>query len=275
MYQSATPAKRLDILDHKVSTLVDGEDIFSEETFRQVVKRLIKEMNECDIEHVDLRIGLVTSRWKWMRNVSDGLRVFVEELSNSSNLSISFLAAVNLAKSQDKLDSIFDTLLKDGDVASRIVGVDINFLPRDLHKLNRYLGTLRAFQENCFKINVHLGELFDNETSRYVLSRIIPNRIGHGVLLLQDQKLIDIIKHHNTCLDMCPTSNTLLGVFDWNTSSPASRALELGIPATINTDDPLMFATNLEREIDLARLTPDQLDAVRLNSREYSYAVGS
>lgn len=270
-YRRAAPAERLTLLWRKVLSLTDSEDIFSELTFRQVVRRLLDEMQASRVEHIDLRIGPSIGRWRWMHSAADGFDIFREELARYGHLSMAFLAGVNMTNSEDQLDAIFDVLFGDADVTDRIAGIDINFLPSDLPKFKRYLPSLHRLQAADLKINIHLGELFDNEISRYVLSCITPDRIGHGVLLLQDKTLVEIIKHHGICLDMCPTSNTLLGVVNWNRESPASHALRLGIPVSINTDDPVLFGTNIDREVRLAGLTDEQLETVVADGRKYRY----
>lgn len=270
-YQTLTPGQRLTLLWRTVMGLSHGEDIFTENTFREIVRRLLLEMTESDVEHVDLRIGPSTGRWKWMESATDGLDVFREELHDYTSLSIAFLAGINMNRAQTEVDAIFDTLTLDGSLTAQIVGVDLNFLPNDLHKFDRYVSTLRKLQADGLKINIHLGELFDNELSRYVLSQIIPDRIGHGVLLLRDQTLVDAIRDHDICLDMCPTSNTLLGVTDWTRVSPASHALKLGIPVSINTDDPVLFGTTIARELCLAGLSDPEQEQVAAYSRKYRY----
>lgn len=272
-YRAATPAGRLTMLWQKVVSLTDHEDIFTESTFRKVVQHLLNDTAASHIEHVDLRIGPCTGRWRWMRSAADGISIFEEELSRYDGLSMAFLAGINLTKSEDLLDAIFDVLLGDAEVTSRIVGVDLNFLPSDLPKLQRYLPILRDLQADGLKINLHLGELFDNDISRQVLSWITPDRIGHGVLLLHDRALVEFIKTRGICLDMCPTSNTLLGVVDWNLESPASLALQHGIPVSINTDDPILFDTNIDIEFSRAGLTREQIDAVVADSRKYRYGI--
>lgn len=271
-YQDATPAERLYLLWPRMLNLAEDEDIFGETTFRRIVRRLLDDMTASRVEHIDLRIGPSIGRWRWMRSVADGLDVFRDELSRRADLSMAFLAGIDFTKSPERLDAIFKVLRNDTEVVSRFVGVDLNFLPNDLPKLERHLSDLHALQAEGMKINIHLGELFDNDVSRYVLSLLTPNRIGHGVLLLRDRYLVDLIKAHDICLDMCPTSNTLLGVVDWNQENPASEALQLGIPISINTDDPLLFDTDIDKELRLARLTDEQLDAVIADSKKYRYA---
>lgn len=143
--------------------------------------------------------------------------------------------------------------------------------PADLATLDLYLGPLLDLQRSGLRVNIHLGELFGPGFSRQVLSRIIPSRIGHGVLLLDDAETVQLIRGHGICLDMCPVSNTRLGVWDWTRSSPAAKAMRLGIPVTINTDDPLLFGAGLAANLALADLSPAQLETARRAGHRYGY----
>ena len=94
--------------------------------------------------------------------------------------------------------------------------------------------------------------------SRRVLSRIISSRIGHGVLLLDDANTVELLREHGICLDMCPVSNTSLGVHDWTLSSLAARTIHLGLPVTINSDDPVLFGVGLAANLALTDLSSSQ-----------------
>lgn len=270
-YQRSAPAERLTLLWRTVMSLTEGKDIFTETAFRSIVQRLITDMRTSQVEHVDLRIGPSTGRWRWMRSAVDGIEIFRERLAEHGDLSMTFLAGINMTKTEAQLDPLFDALAGGGELTTSIAGVDVNFLPPDLPKFDRYLKTLQILQSGGLKINIHLGELFGNEISRHVLRRITPDRIGHGVLLLDDQELIEIVKSHDICLDMCPTSNMLLGVANWHRWSPAGRALQLGIPVSINTDDPILFGTDIGRELGLSGLSHQQRDQVIANGRKYRH----
>jgi adenosine deaminase len=245
--------------------------MFSEDIYHRIVRQLLDDAQASRVEHIDLRVGPTTGRWQWMRSAADGIRAFRDELAHSPGLSVAFLAGINMNRPPAQVDGIFDTLFGDGELTKRIAGVDVNFLAGDLSTFNRHVGSLRRLQEQGLKINIHLGELFGNETSRHVLSRVIPDRIGHGVLLLSDPYLVALIKAERICLDMCPTSNTTLGVHDWRTRSPARFALDLGIPVSINTDDPVLFATSITREMELAGLSGTQREMVIAHARDFRY----
>jgi adenosine deaminase len=270
-YRLGTPQQRLTLLWREVLRLSDDESMFSEDTYRRIVRQLLSDAQASLVEHIDLRVGPSTGRWRWMHSASDGICAFRSELAHRP-LSVAFLAGINMNRPRRQVDDIFDTLFSDGELTRHIAGVDVNFLASDLPTFDRHVGSLRRLQNLGLKVNIHLGELFSNETSRYVLSRIIPNRIGHGVLLLDDPYLVSLVKAEHICLDMCPTSNTTLGVHDWRAHSPAGRALDLGIPVSINTDDPVLFATSITREMRLAGLTQSQHNTVVAHARNFRYA---
>jgi Adenosine deaminase len=272
-YVRATPAGRLRLLDGEVARLAYGQDIFTREVFDEVVRRLGEEMTSSGIRHVDLRVGVLMHRWPWIGGLADAIGAFRSALPAPNALTVSFLGAVNLSKRHDLLDAVFGRITEDARAGALLAGLDINMQPADLAAFDRYLPALRGLQRDGLRISIHLGELFGAEFSRRVLSRIIPSRIGHGVLLLEDAETVRLIRQHGICLDMCPVSNTRLGVWDWTRSSPAARAMDLGLPVTINSDDPLLFGAGLAPNLALAGLTPAQLEAARLAGGRYGYRL--
>jgi adenosine/AMP deaminase-like protein len=269
-FARATPAGRLSMLDGQVTQLTRDQDIFTGEIFAEVVRRLAGEMTSSGIGHVDLRVGVLMHRWPWIGGLADAIGAFRAALPGPDTLTVSFLGAVNLSKPHDVLDAVFGRVLQDAP-AGHLAGLDINMGPADLGTLDRYLATLRDLHRGGLRINIHLGELFGAGFSRRVLSRIIPSRIGHGVLLLDDADTVELLREHGICLDMCPVSNTRLGVWDWTRSSPAARAMRLGLPVTINSDDPVLFGAGLAANLALARLSASQLETARLAGIRHGY----
>lgn len=271
-YRAASPAQRLQMLEEHIQQLAQFNDLFTERVFERVVQAFLEQLEQSNVEHVDLRIGVSTQKWQWMETIADGIQVFERELQRHPHISLSFLGALNFAKPFAEIDEIFESLLNDQFVHKTFVGIDINVLPTDLPKFVQYVPCIFAAQKKGMKINIHLGELFDNAFSKEVLSYIIPQRIGHGVRLLEDESLIDFIKQHDICLDMCPVSNTRLGVYHWKQpKNPAKKAMQRGIPVTLNTDDPVLFQTNLSQEIELAQMNAEEVKMIQATGRKYRY----
>jgi adenosine deaminase len=269
-YRVSSPAQRLQLLGGQIQQLAQLNDLFTEPVFEMLVQAFLKQLELSNVEHVDLRIGISAKRWPWMETIADGIQVFERERRLYPKITLSFLGAVNLAKPFAEIDEIFEILLNDQFVRNKFVGIDVNLLPADLPKLMRYAPLLLTAQQQGMKVNMHLGELFDNTFSKEVLSYIVPHRIGHGVRLLEDESLVDFIKQHDICLDMCPVSNTLLGVYNWDQPyNPAKKAMQLGIAVTINTDDPVLFQTTLSQEMKLAHLNAEEIKMIQDTGRKY------
>ncbi len=271
-YRAASPAERLHLLEEQIRLLAQQSGLFTEEVFERVVHVFLKELEWSQVEHADLRIGVSLGKWSWMRTLADGIAVFQRALDRYPQITLSFLAALNFAKSRAEIDEIVDLLLTDHFVQQTFVGIDINVAPADLVKFAQYAPSLLLAQQRGMKINIHLGELFENAFSQEVLSFLVPNRIGHGVRLLEDDGLVDLIQRHHICLDMCPVSNTRLGVWDWRQpNNPAKRAMQFGIPVSINTDDPILFQTTLAQEMALAHLNVEEIKLIQATGRTYGY----
>ncbi|KAJ1473980.1 hypothetical protein T484DRAFT_1834097 [Baffinella frigidus] len=97
-------------------------------------------------------------------------------------------------------------------------------------------------------------------------------RVGHGVLAAPDAPLVARMATSGVCLDVCPTSNFLLSVWDVfallveyhtadNDFDKAGGAgggvglLAQGVTCTINADDPLLFGCSLLSEFEVCRHT--------------------
>ena len=94
----------------------------------------------------------------------------------------------------------------------------------------------------------HAGETVGPESIWSALNTLQPARILHGVRCLEDPALVDFLAERQISLDVCPTSNICLGVFDRFEQHPLPRLLETGLYVTLNSDDPPMFNTTLTQE---------------------------
>jgi adenosine deaminase len=108
------------------------------------------------------------------------------------------------------------------------------------------------------------------------LDHLRAQRIAHGVLAIEDDALVAQLAAEQICLDVCPTSNLLLGVFASPQAHPLPRLLEAGVPCTLGSDDPLLFGASLLDEFALCRdrmgLDDDWLAAMARNSFVHSGA---
>lgn len=77
-------------------------------------------------------------------------------------------------------------------------------------------------------------------------------RIGHGVSAAQDPSLMAALAERGITLEVCPTSNICTSAVPSLDVHPFPVLRDAGIRVTLNTDDPGMFSTDLNREYAVA-----------------------
>ena len=98
----------------------------------------------------------------------------------------------------------------------------------------------------------HAGETTGPETIWDALHSLHAERIEHGIAAVHDERLLEHLVEHGIALDVCPTSNVALRVVPELEEHPIRQLVAAGVTVTVNTDDPPMFATDLNAEYAIA-----------------------
>lgn len=118
-----------------------------------------------------------------------------------------------------------------------------------------YRDELLGFQQTCKDLGIdipfmfHAGEtLLDRGGSRsnknsnlYDCVTLQAKRIGHGYSLVKHPDLAAEFRKRKICIELCPTSNELLRLCRNIKEHPYPELLALGIPCTVNSDNPSFF----------------------------------
>jgi adenosine deaminase len=121
----------------------------------------------------------------------------------------------------------------------------------------------------------HAGEEGPPEYVWEALDLLNVARIDHGNNALKDDNLIKEIIKRDLALTVCPLSNRALQVVDDLKNHPLKKMLDLGLKATVNSDDPAYFGGYINKnywEIQKAlNLSKYDLYTLSKNSFEYSF----
>jgi aminodeoxyfutalosine deaminase len=98
----------------------------------------------------------------------------------------------------------------------------------------------------------HAGETTGPETVWDALTSLRAERVGHGTSSVQDAKLLAHLAEHRIPLEVCPTSNIATRAVETLDEHPLAEMVQAGVPVTINSDDPPMFGTDLNKEYGIA-----------------------
>ena len=176
----------------------------------------------------------------------------------SSHLILSFLRHLSE-------EDAFETLEQAKPYYDRILGVglDSSEMGHPPSKFERVFAKSKALG---FKLFAHAGEEGPPEYVYEALDLLDVDRIDHGNRSLEDAALVKRLVDEQVALTVCPLSNLKLCVIDDLKNHPLKKMLNLGIVATVNSDDPSYFGGYLnDNYIQTAdALELDQNDIVTL-----------
>lgn len=98
----------------------------------------------------------------------------------------------------------------------------------------------------------HAGETTGPQTIWDALRLLHAERIGHGTSAAQDPTLLAHLAQTGIALEVCPSSNLATRAVATLEEHPLRAFVEAGVTVTINSDDPPMFGTSLNREYAIA-----------------------
>jgi adenosine deaminase/aminodeoxyfutalosine deaminase len=119
-------------------------------------------------------------------------------------------------------------------------------------------------------LTAHAGETVGPESIRRAVEMLGAERIGHGLSAARDPSVMALLRERQVPLEVCLSSNVATGVLARIEDHPLPHFLASGVTVTLNSDDPAMFGTSLEREMALAAgafsLTRHQLRGLMENA---------
>ena len=147
------------------------------------------------------------------------------------------------------------------------VGLDSSELGNPPAKFARVFA---ASRERGLKLCAHAGEEGPAAYVREALDVLKVDRIDHGNRCLDDPALVARLARDATTLTVCPLSNVALRNVDRLEEHPIDRMLDLGLRATIHSDDPAYFggyvAENYRATARARNLSREQVVTLARNS---------
>lgn len=133
-----------------------------------------------------------------------------------------------------------------------VVGIDIAGPISSTFQVANLVDAVMAARKAGLKVTIHTGEVTPASEMWEVVKLLKPDRIGHGIRCVDDPRLCEYLKQHNTVLEVCPTSNIQTSaVKDWGEMGTILTTLKTrGVPFTVNSDGPELLATNVKEEFE-------------------------
>jgi adenosine deaminase len=159
-----------------------------------------------------------------------------------------------------------------------IVGLDLSG-DEDKYPNRSFIEFANIAKDLNVPLTVHAGETGRPESIWEAVDLLNAARIGHGIAAHKDKALMQKLAESNIPVEVCFTSNYLLGVVAPDSEHPFRALNEAGVCVTVNTDDPILFnETTLSLEyyglIRANMITISDLPKLLERSAEASFLIG-
>jgi adenosine deaminase len=145
-----------------------------------------------------------------------------------------------------------------------LAGDEANY-PGDL-----FIEHIARARDAGWQITAHAGESAGPESVWQAIRDLGATRIGHGVHVIEDPKLITYMRDQHIGIETNLTSNVQTSTVQDYASHPLRHFLENNLLATINTDDPGISGITLGYEYEFAApaagLSPKQIHQAQRNA---------
>ena len=244
------PPKCTDLADYLKRAVKGFELMQTAEQLRLVTFDLFRQLKEDNIIYTEIRFAPLLhtlgglSPEQVVEVVNDAVNDCIEEYDINAGIILSTLRRFSEAQSLQtaKLVKKYqETHVVGFDIAGDEAGFSIN-------------NHLKAFQfakRNNIKSTAHAGEEKGSESVWETLQSFQTLRIGHGVTSSKDKNLVSFIKQKKIHLEICPTSNIQVNVFDKIENHSVNELFNSDVSISINTDGRTISNVTLTKEYHL------------------------
>jgi adenosine deaminase len=241
------PPKCTDLADYITRAIKGFELMQSPEQLRLVTLDLFEQLKADNVLYAEMRFAPLQHIYKGLLPgevvsiVNSAVREGIETYGVEARILLCTLRHYTAEQSMETVKLVQQ--FRDTYVAGFDIAADEAGFPIDNH--------IKAFEyarEHGLNCTAHAGEARGAESVWETLSNFRPSRIGHGVRSIEDPKLLDFLKEKDIHLEVCPTSNIQVDVFDRIESHSVDQLYKKGISISINTDARTISDTTLARE---------------------------
>lgn len=125
------------------------------------------------------------------------------------------------------------------------------------------------------QVTVHAGESGGPQSVWDAINLLGAKRVGHGVAVAKDRKLLDFMLTNDIGIESCLTSNYQTGTWIDTKNHPIKTFLESGVSVSLNTDDPGISNIDIKHEYSIAsntvNLSLKQIKQIQLNGQNQRF----
>jgi adenosine deaminase len=224
----------------------------SPEIIGRITREAVADAALDNVRYFELRftpVALAKAQGYSLTEVMDWVVESVKEAQQEYHLPTRLIASVNRNESIVLAEKVAQQAVDRREKG--IVGLDLAGDEARFSSLP-FSGIFREAQKAGLHLTVHAGEWGGPANISDAILGLKAERIGHGVRVMEDNKVVALALEYQPAFEVCVTSNHQSGVVPALDGHPLMHMLSTGLNVTINTDDPSISQICLGDEYCLA-----------------------
>ncbi|HAA04640.1 MAG TPA: adenosine deaminase [Syntrophobacteraceae bacterium] len=178
----------------------------------------------------------------------EGLLRAAERAERELGMAVGYIAITSRSMGPDSCTRTVDWAVRH---RKHILGIDLAD-SEDMYPIRQFVQPVMKAREAGLKVTVHSGENTPASAVVETIRAVSPDRIGHGIHIIEDMTAVELVKARDVTLEVNPWSNYLTNSVPRIEEHPLKKLFDLGVKVTINSDDPEVLETNLNNEYRIA-----------------------
>ena len=241
---------------------------------RRIARECVEDAQREGIDYIELRFSpwfMAEPHGLDLDGVVEAVIDGVTEGAQKTGVRVNLIGILSRTYGVETAKKELDALLTQRDriIALDLAGDEANFPPR------LFAEHFSRARDAGWRITVHAGESAGPESVWDAVRLLGAERIGHGVRAMEDPALVDFLLEKRIGVEANLTSNLQTSTVSDLSGHPLSKMLDLGLLASINTDDPGVSAIDLPYEYEVAAsaagLSQQQIRQAQRNAVETAF----
>ena len=178
----------------------------------------------------------------------DGILRAQKRAEEEFGMAIGLIAITSRSMGVESCEKTVDWAIRHRD---KICGIDLADSEAQ-HPISEFVHPVLRAKDAGLGITIHSGEDTPASAVLDTIQAVGPERIGHGIHIIEDMSVVEMVIEHGITLEVNPWSNYLTKSVSTIESHPLKKLFDLGVRVTINSDDPEVLETNLNNEYRIA-----------------------
>ena len=252
------------------------ERLRTAEDYELVTYRMMRKLAEQNVKHAEVYVSVGVVHWRehLFAPLFEGMEQGRKCGERDFGMSLYWILDGVRQFGAGRAELVLEEALAQRKRSDRVIGIGLGGDERQAAP-GLFRDVYGRARSEGLHTTIHAGETVGPESVWAAVRELKVDRIGHGLRAADDPALLAYLSEKRIPVEVCISSNVMTGCCASATEHTARKLFDAGVMMTLNTDDPDMFHTTLNREYQIAQqalgFSDEELGGLARNSFRASF----